>query len=192
MSNSASPYPRNVTVKNREGANDTVVVNNVPMKYSSGTYGDHNGVFHEDTGKVRLFDSLDSTEPIAVEKAVQPDEAYKQLGVGIARFSGLDLNPEGGRLYYDVLDASSGVVLSTRRASVYYAPEPGDGREVAKSPDNVTLVRTTAGNQLRKQYAVMTATGLEDGSEIKIFASENADYPILHSVPAKNGVIRLD
>ena len=132
MSNSASPYPRNVTVKNREGANDTVVVNNVPMKYSSGTYGDHNGVFHEDTGKVRLFDSLDSTEPIAVEKAVQPDEAYKQLGVGIARFSGLDLNPEGGRLYYDVLDASSGVVLSTRRASVYYAPEPGDGREVAK------------------------------------------------------------
>ena len=73
LSNSPSPYPRNVTVKNREGANDTVVVNNVPMKYSSGTYGDHNGVFHEDTGKVRLFDSLDSTEPIAVVKAVQPD-----------------------------------------------------------------------------------------------------------------------
>ena len=61
-----------------------------------------------------------------------------------------------------------------------------------KSPDNVTLVRTTAGNQLRKQYAIMTATGLEDGSEIKIFASEDADYPILHSVPARNGVIRLE
>ena len=58
--------------------------------------------------------------------ATQPDESYKQRGVGIAKFSGLELNPEGGRLYYDVLDGSGAEVTNSRRASVYYAPESGD------------------------------------------------------------------
>ncbi len=84
-----------MTVKNNEGATDTVVIDNVTMKYSSGTYGDQNGEFHEDTGKVRLFTDLTSTEPIAVVKATQPNESYKQRGVGIATFENLELNPEG-------------------------------------------------------------------------------------------------
>ena len=95
INNTASPYARNVTVKNNAGATDTVVVDNVIMKYSSGTYGDKNGTFHEDTGKVRLFTDLTSEEPIAVAKATQPNESYKQRGVGIAKFEGLELNPEG-------------------------------------------------------------------------------------------------
>ena len=40
------------------------MVDNVPMLYSSGTYSDKNGVFHEDTGKVRLFTDLTSEEPL--------------------------------------------------------------------------------------------------------------------------------
>lgn len=115
INNTASPYERNVTVKNNEGATDTVVIDNVTMKYSSGTYGDQNGEFHEDTGKVRLFTDLTSTEPIAVVKATQPNESYKQRGVGIATFENLELNPEGGRLFYDVLDGSGTEVTNTRR-----------------------------------------------------------------------------
>lgn len=186
INNTPSPYERNVTVKNREGAADTVVVDNVPMQYSSGTYSDKNGVFHEDTGKVRLFTDLTSEEPIAVVKAVQPDESYKQRGVGIATFEGLELNPEGGRLFYDVLDGSGPEVTNSRRASVYYAPETGTP---SQAPATVTLSRTTGGVQLRKQYATLTATGLEEGATMKIFASADAQTPILHTLPAVNGVI---
>ena len=187
INNTASPYERNVTVKNNEGATDTVVIDNVTMKYSSGTYGDQNGEFHEDTGKVRLFTDLTSTEPIAVVKATQPNESYKQRGVGIATFENLELNPEGGRLFYDVLDGSGTEVTNTRRASVAYAPESGTP---SHEPASVTLARTTAGVQLRKQYATLTATGVEEGATLKIFASSDAQSPILHTLPAgSDGVI---
>ena len=186
ISNTASPYARNITVKNNAGATDTVVVDNVKMLYSSGTYADGNGVFHEDTGKVRLFTDLTSEEPFAVVNATQPDESYKQRGVGIAKFSGLELNPEGGRLYYDVLDGSGAEVTNSRRASVYYAPESGDP---IGEPESVTLTRTTYGVQLRQQYATLTATGLEDGVTMRIFTSADAETAILHTLPAENGVI---
>ena len=187
INNTASPYARNVTVKNNAGATDTVVVDNVIMKYSSGTYGDKNGTFHEDTGKVRLFTDLTSEEPIAVAKATQPNESYKQRGVGIAKFEGLELNPEGGRLFYDVLDGSGTEVTHSRRASIYYAPEAG---APSNEPASVTLARTTAGVQLRKQYATLTATGVEEGATLKIFASADAQSPILHTLPAgSDGVI---
>ena len=185
--NTASPYERNVTVKNNAGATDTVVVDNVSMIYSSGTYGNQTGTFHEDTGKVRLFKDLTSTEPIAVVQATQPNESYKQRSVGIAKFENLELDANGGRLFYDVLDGSSGEVRNSRRASVYYAPESGTP---SKAPTSVKLERTTGGEQLRKQYATFTATGIEEGAVIKIFASETADSPILHTLPAKaDGII---
>ncbi len=136
ISNTASPYERNITVKNNAGATDTVVVDNVRMKYSSGSYQDKNGTFHADTGKVRLFTDLTSKEPIAVVNAAQPNESYKQRGVGIAKFENLNLDPDGGRLYYE-------------------------------------------------QYGKFTATGIEEGAVIKFFASEDAESPILHSLPAK-------
>lgn len=187
IDNTASPYERNVTVKNNAGATDTVVMDNVIMKYSSGTYGDKNGTFHEDTGKVRLFTDLTSEEPIAVAKATQPNESYKQRGVGIAKFEGLELNPEGGRLFYDVLDGSGTEVTHSRRASIYYAPEAGTP---SNEPASVTLARTTAGVQLRKQYATLTATGVEEGAALKIFASADAQSPILHTLPAgSDGII---
>ena len=184
--NTASPLERNVTVKNNVGATDTVVIDNVRMLYSSGTYGDKNGVFHPDTGKVRLFKDLTTTEPFAVVNCTQPTEGYKQRGVGIAEFSNLELDPNGGRLYYDVLDGSGGEVKNSRRASVAYAPETG----TPCAEPTVTLTRTTAGKQLRKQYATFTATGVEEGAVIKIFANENSKSPILHTLPAKaDGII---
>lgn len=187
INNTASPYERNVTVKNNVGATDTVVIDNVTMSYSSGTYGDKNGVFHADTGKVRLFADLTSEEPIAVVNATQPNESYKQRGVGIAKFENLELNPEGGRIFYDVLDGTGEVVTNSRRASVYYAPESGTA---SNAPDSVTLERTTAGYQLRDQYGKFTATGMEAGAVIKFFASEDAETPILHSLAAQeDGVI---
>ena len=187
ISNTASPYERNVTVKNNVGAADTVVVDNVTMKYSSGSYQDKNGAFHQDTGKVRLFTDLTSEEPIAIVNATQPNESYKQRSVGIAKFENLELNPEGGRLFYDVLDGSGVEVTNSRRASVYYAPESGTA---SNAPDSVKLERTTVGYQLRKQYGKFTATGIEEGAVIKFFDSENAESPILHSLPAKaDGVI---
>ena len=39
----STPLARNVTVHNNEGATDTVVVDNVGMLYTSGTYADGNG-----------------------------------------------------------------------------------------------------------------------------------------------------
>ncbi len=64
-----------MTVKNNEGATDTVVIDNVTMKYSSGTYGDQNGEFHEDTGKVRLFTDLTSTGPSPWSRPPSPTRA---------------------------------------------------------------------------------------------------------------------
>lgn len=183
--NTASPYARNVTVSNQIGAADTVVFDNVRMPYSTGTYAS-GGSIHEDTGKVRLFTSLDAEEPFAIAKATQPNEAYKQLGIGIASFENLELNANGGRLYYDVLDASSGEAKASRRASISYAPESG---EAITAPTSATLSRTTFGNQTRKQYATLTLTGLEEGVTASIFTSADAKTPVLHTMASKNGAI---
>ena len=113
-----TPLARSVTVHNNEGATDTVTVDNVGMLYSSGTYGEKNGVIAENTGIVKLYDSLTAEEPIAQVKATQPDESYKQRQVGIASFKDLELNPEGGRLFYEILDESSGEILHSARYSV--------------------------------------------------------------------------
>ncbi len=80
-----------------------------------------------------------------------------------------------------MLDGSGTEVTNTRRASVAYAPESGTP---SHEPASVTLARTTAGVQLRKQYATLTATGVEEGATLKIFASSDAQSPILHTLPA--------
>lgn len=78
-------------------------------------------------------------------------------------------------------------MTNTRPASVAYAPESGTP---SHEPASVTLARTTAGVQLRKQYATLTATGVEEGATLKIFASSDAQSPILHTLPAgSDGVI---
>ena len=124
MAAPSTPLARNVTVHNNEGATDTVVVDNVGMLYTSGSYP--NGTFSENTGVVKLYDSLDAEEPIAQVKATQPNESYKQRSVGIASFEDLELNPEGGRLFYEILDESGGEILHSARYSVEYGPETGD------------------------------------------------------------------
>ena len=53
----STPLARNVTVKNNEGATDTVVVDNVGMLYTSGQYP--GGSISENTGVVKLYDSPD-------------------------------------------------------------------------------------------------------------------------------------
>ena len=86
-----------------------------------------------------------------------------------------------------MLDGSGTEVTHSRRASIYYAPEAG---APSNEPASVTLARTTAGVQLRKQYATLTATGVEEGATLKIFASADAQSPILHTLPAGgDGVI---
>ncbi len=189
IDNTASPYERNVTVRNNEGAKDTVIVDNVQMIYSSGSYAQGNGVIAEDTGKVRLFTDLTSEEPIAIAKAEQPTEGHKQRGVGIATFENLELNPEGGRLYYDVLDASGTEVSHSRRASVYYAPETGTA---PTAPASTTLERTTRGVQLRDQYGKFTATGLEDGTSVWIYTAKDAKTAVLRTMPAENGTVSIE
>ena len=140
------PLARSVTVHNNEGAADTVVVDNVGMLYTSGSYGDKNGVFSENTGVVKLYDSLTAEEPIAQVKATQPNESYKQRSMGIAEFKNLELNPEGGRLFYEILDESGGEVLHSARYSVEYAPETGE--EITEP--TAELLGTVRGAQLRR------------------------------------------
>ena len=183
----STPLARNVTVHNNEGATDTVVVDNVGMLYTSGTYGNHNGVFSENTGVVKLYDSLDAEEPIAQVKATQPNESYKQRSVGIAKFENLELKAEGGRLFYEILDESGGSVLHSARYSVEYAPETGD----AIAEPKASLAGSVRGFQLRDRYGVLTLNDLPDGAEVTVYASEDADHPILFSTPAKNGTVTI-
>ncbi len=194
------PLARNVTVHNNEGATDTVVVDNVGMLYTSGSYGDKNGVFSENTGVVKLYDSLTAEEPIAQVKATQPDESYKQRSVGIAEFENLDLNPEGGRLFYEILDESGGEVLHSARYSVEYAPETGD----AISKPTEELKGSVRGFQLtevvnpssqygtaRQRYGVLTLTDLPENAEVTVYDSADSNNPILHSNRAADGTVTI-
>ena len=177
----STPLARNVTVKNNEGATDTVVVDNVGMLYTSGQYP--GGSISENTGVVKLYDSLTAEEPIAQVKATQPDESYKQRSVGIAKFENLELNAEGGRLFYEILDESGGEILHSARYSVEYAPETGD----AITEPTAELLGTVRGSQLRDRYGVLNLSGLPEGAEVSVYASEDADHPIRFSNPAVDG-----
>ena len=194
------PLARNVTVHNNEGATDTVVVDNVGMLYTSGSYGDKNGVFSENTGVVKLYDSLTAEEPIAQVKATQPDESYKQRSVGIAQFENLNLNPEGGRLFYEILDESGGEVLHSARYSVEYAPETGDTIAEPKAE----LKGSIRGSQLtevvsassqygtaRQRYGVLTLSDLPKNAEVTVYESADANKPILHSNRAEDGTVTI-
>ena len=194
------PLARSVTVHNNEGATDTVVVDNVGMLYTSGTYGEGNGVISENTGVVKLYDSLDAEEPIAQVKATQPNESYKQRQMGIAKFENLDLNAEGGRLFYEILDESGGEILHSARYSVEYAPETGE----AIAEPTTDLKGSVRGFQLtevvnpsnqygtaRQRYGVLTFTDLPEGAEVTVYATEDADHPILYSNPAVNGTAKV-
>ena len=177
----STPLARNVTVKNNEGATDTVVVDNVGMLYTSGQYP--GGSISENTGVVKLYDSLTAEEPIAQVKATQPDNSYKQRSVGIAKFENLELNAEGGRLFYEILDESGGEILHSARYSVEYAPETGE--EITEP--TAELLGTVRGAQLRDRYGVLNLSGLPEGAEVTVYASEDADHPIRFSNPAVDG-----
>ena len=177
----STPLARNVTVKNNEGATDTVVVDNVGMLYASGQYP--GGSISENTGVVKLYDSLTAEEPIAQVKATQPNESYKQRSVGIAKFENLELNAEGGRLFYEILDESGADILHSARYSVEYAPETGE--EITEP--TAELLGTVRGAQLRDRYGVLNLSGLPEGAEVSVYASEDADHPIRFSNPAVDG-----
>ncbi|WMT41753.1 hypothetical protein RE628_04490 [Paenibacillus sp. D2_2] len=133
---------RNVTVKNNVGANDTVVFDNVSMPIGAG------GKIADDTGIVKLYDSLTSTTPIAEVKATQPSERYKQLNRGVASFENLDLNPDGGRLYYTTQENG----VESLRYSVEYAPETGTP---INAPTSIKLEQSLMGNQTRDKYGYL-------------------------------------
>ncbi len=189
VNNTASPTDRNVTVRNNSGATDEVIIENVAMPLSSGSVGAGNGVVAEKTGVVRLFNDLTSETPIATVKATQPNQLYKQLAVGVAKFENLELKPEGGRLYYDVLRDSGDEVTHSRRSSVAYAPETGTA---PTDPESVTLARTTSGSQLRDHYARFTATGLEEGAVVWIYRNAADKVAVCRSMPAINGTVSVD
>ena len=189
IDNTASPTEKNVTVINNAGAADEVIIDRVRMPFASGSLSDHNGVIAEDTGKVRLFADLTSEEPIAVVKASQPNELYKQLGIGVSAFENLELKPEGGRLYYDVLQAKGDVTTHSRRASVAYAPETG---AAPAAPSSVKLERTTGGQQLRSQYGRFTAQGLDEGAVVWIYENASDKVAVCRTMPAVNGEATVD
>ncbi len=183
----STPLARNVTVKNNEGATDTVVVDNVGMLYTTGKYP--GGSISANTGVVKLYESMEAEEPFAQVKAEQPNESYKQRSVGIAKFENLELNAEGGRLFYEILDESGGEILHSARYSVEYAPETGE----AITEPKAELLGTVRGFQLRDRYGVLNLSGLPEGAEVTVYASEDADHPIRFSNPAgKDGKVSID
>ena len=176
-----------MTVKNNEGATDTVVIDNVGMLYSKGQYP--GGTIGASTGVVKLYDSMDSDRPIAQVKAQQPNNSYKQRSVGIAKFENLNLKAEGGRLFYEILDESGADILHSARYSVEYAPESG---EVITEP-TAELKGSVRGYQGRSRYGILNLSGLPEGAEVRVYESADADHPIRFSVPAKeDGKVSID
>lgn len=165
---------RNVTVHNNQGANDTVIFNNVPMPIS-GTGG-----IAVNTGVVKIYDSLTAETPIGEVKAVQPNELYKQRNRGIAIFENINLKAEGGRLYYTTQEND----MTSLRYSVEYAPETGTA---IKSPTSIKLEHSQKGNQTRSKYGVLTLEGLDVGTSMKVYESADSKSPILHSRPVQEG-----
>ena len=183
----STPLARNVTVKNNEGATDTVVIDNVGMLYTTGKYP--GGTISENTGVVKLYESMDAEEPFAQVKAEQPNESYKQRSVGIAKFENLELNAKGGRLFYEILDECGVEILHSARYSVEYAPETGE----AITEPKAELPGTVRGFQLRDRYGVLNLSGLPEGAEVTVYASEDADHPIRFSNPAgADGKVSID
>lgn len=178
----STPLARNVTIHNNAGATDTVVIDNVGMLYTTGTYAG-GGTISANTGVVKLYDSLDAEEPFAQIKATQPDESYKQRSVGIAKFENLELKAEGGRLFYEILDESGGEILHSARYSVEYAPETGE----AIAEPTTELLGSVRGDQDRDRYGILNLSNLPEGAEVTLYASEDADHPIRFSNPAVDG-----
>ena len=175
---SSSPLERNVTVYNNEGNKDKVIIDNVTMLYSKGNYP--NGTVNEKTGVVYLYDSMEAKEPIAQVRAEQPDNVYKQYAKGIATFENLELDPNGGRLWYSVQDASTSEIVQSQRTSVAYPPETGE--EIAQG--EAKLFARAAGVNLTNPYGALEIKGLEENAVVKVYADENAAKPILVSAPA--------
>jgi hypothetical protein len=165
---------RNVTVKNNVGAKDSVVFNNVAMPIA----GD--GKLAENTGLVKIYDSLTAQTPIAQVKAVQPDERYKQSHRGVASIENLELKAEGGRLYYTTQENE----MVSLRYSVEYAPETGTA---ITAPTSIKLEHSLKGNQTRSKYGVLTLEGLDVGTYMEIYESADSKSPILHSRPVQEG-----
>ena len=175
---SASPLERNVTVYNNEGNQDKVIIDNVSMLYSQGSYP--GGSVDKKTGVVYLYDSMDAKEPIAQVRAEQPDNVYKQYAKGIASFNDLTLDPNGGRLWYCVQDASGSEVVTSQRTSVAYPPETGE--EISQG--EAKLFARAGGVDLANPYGALEIKGLEKDAVVKVYADENAEKPILTSAPA--------
>jgi hypothetical protein len=155
-----------------------VIIDNVSMLYSEGTYP--NGSVDEKTGVVSLYDSMDAKEPIAQVRAEQPDNVYKQYAMGVAAFDNVKLNPNGGRLWYSVQDASTGEIVNSQRTSVAYPPE--DGEKIPQGEAKVFA--RTGGVNLTNPYGALEITGLPKDAVVKVYADENAEKPILTSAPA--------
>lgn len=175
---SPSPLERNVTVYNNKGEQDKVIIDNVSMLYSEGAYP--NGSVNEKTGVVSLYESMDAKEPIAQVRAQQPDNLYKQYATGVATFDNVKLNPNGGRLWYSVQDASTGEVVSSQRTSVAYPPETGE--KILQG--EAKLFARTGGVNLENPYGTLEIKGLEENAVVKVYADEKAEKPILTSAPA--------
>ena len=175
---SSSPLERNVTIYNNKGDQDKVIIDNVSMLYSEGAYP--NGSINEKTGVVSLYESMDAKEPIAQVRAEQPDDVYKQYAMGVAAFDNVKLNPNGGRLWYSVQDASTGEIVNSQRTSVSYPPETGE--KIAQG--EAKLFARAAGVNLTNPYGALEIKGLEENAVVKVYADENAAKPILVSAPA--------
>ncbi|MCI9274259.1 MAG: hypothetical protein HFE39_09975 [Clostridiales bacterium] len=176
----SAPTPllaRNVTVENNEGATDRVTLNNVPMPSTTGN-----------TGLVKLYRSMDDTEPFAQVKATQPNQSYRERNVGIANFTDLDLGAEGGRLYYSTV--VDGYAAESPRYSVVIPPETG---EAIPTPE-MTLEATAKGVQLNDAYGVMTLSGLPEGTSLKVYDSADSMIPILFAseIPEGSDSIRME
>lgn len=149
----------NVYAFNNEGATDEVTI----VKANPG-----------DT--VHLFKDL-TTEDILATATVGSD--------GTAKFTGLDFGSASGRIYYS---SKSSAPYDSVRRSVAYDAEAGDRTPVPADAD-ISFVLSSKGsiNLSNTEYGILTIKGLEAGTVARIYASADAQLPILASAPVAAG-----
>lgn len=154
--------------ENNDGANDTFTLLSIPVKPLS--------------KKVRLYTSMDATEPIAEKQSVAASGDDRRANV---TFEGLDFGTAGaGRIYYTTMDVSG--ARESARMSVPFEAESAQKTPV---PSQVEYYSYTAkdSNGANQSYSDITVKGLQANDMVYVYDSMSAQNYRKVSVPVPQG-----
>ncbi len=141
-------FMHNVKAINNEGADDTITFANL-------TAGQ----------EVRLYDSLDATEPLNV---------YNVTSTGTFVITGLDLPAEGGKLYYTVKNT---VNAESPRFFINVIGEHQEQTAAPKGKDIKMTKDVYPGYTAMKNFGKLEIANLKEGDIVSVYTDENDLFP---------------